>query len=204
MNTMGRRRVLLDVDGVIANFGKLYLSIVWRRLGLAFSESQITKWDVGDAIGLTDAQREEVHKDLYAPGAALQIEPYPGAIQGVKNLAKLADVFFVTSPLLENPSWVPDRKQWLLKYFGEELAQNQISTEKKYPIYGDVFVDDKPRHIEEWKAEWPYGTAILWSMPYNQEAVCLKATTWTEVQKFLQMRNKVITQQDAALERASR
>lgn len=199
-----RRRVLLDVDGVIANFGKYYLSIVAKRLGLYFMESEITKWDVGEAIGLTDAQRDLVHEELYAPGAAFALEPYPSAIQGVKNLAKIADVYFVTSPLDENPTWVYDRKRWLNRYFGEELARRQVSTADKFPIYGDVFVDDKPRNIEEWKAEWPYSLAILWSMPYNQEAVCLKASTWTEIHRFVTMRSKVLTQQDAALERAGR
>jgi 5'(3')-deoxyribonucleotidase len=101
------------------------------------------------------------------------MEPLPGAIRGVTELANHANVFFVTSPTRRSRTWQYDRAEWLNKYYGEDLGGKVVSTKHKYKIVGDVLVDDKPDHLVAWhEAMADYKDITLpvcWAYPHNLE-----------------------------------
>lgn len=178
-------RVLCDVDGVLANFTEAYLQIVRQELDIRKTEADIDQWDIGDALQLTPEQRELVHRWLYAPGVARTLEPYEDALSKVPVLAQVCDLWFVTSPLENNPTWVYDRSLWFQKYFsrrvpglpnemiksaGKPLHRKIIHTPSKSFIKGDVFIDDKRSNVDAWAKNFPDGVAFLWDLPHNQVA----------------------------------
>lgn len=196
---MRKIRFLCDVDGIVADFTGLYMAATKQALGYEFKREELRNWDVGDAMHLTKEEKNKVHALLDAPGMGKNIHPYPGAVAAIKRIVGMVDEFyFVTSPLDSNPTWVPDRNEWVEKHFGKDLKKKIIYTHDKYPIYGNFLLDDKPQHVEEWRAAWPQGVAMLWNQPYNEgdapnagdASKGVRVYTWTQVELLVKsMRN---------------
>lgn len=170
--------VLCDVDGVIADFTQPILDFVNERCPdkEPATLEDVTQWSIRDALALTDAMWKSVVNDLIkVPGFCLGLNPYPGAIEGVKALAEVSDLYFVTSPW-DSQTWCYERSQWLRKHFGYTLGSKLIQTSHKHLVQGDILIEDKPSTIAPWlrydAVSW-YGfrKAILWDRPYNQEWV---------------------------------
>lgn len=173
--------LLLDVDGLIADFVTLYVNIASTALGRPFANFACTEWDVGDALKLSKQEKDQVHALLNAPGIAMLANPYPGSVEAVKELANISDIHFVTSSI-GSPTWAYDRQEWLEKHFGEELGEKVISTKHKERVSGDIFVDDKPENVRRWSIENPQNQALLWDQLYNREAVHLRRVfNWPEL-----------------------
>ena len=172
--------LLLDVDGVIADFIELYLRIVHHRIPELrhTGHDDIVEWDCGRALHLSTDELALVHEDLFAPGAASSMVPYAGAVYGVEQLMKVADVWFVTSPMAQSATWMHERTRWIEHYFGQQAKSQVIHAEKKFLVSGDIFVDDKPSHVAAWKNRWTNGVGTLWVRAYNSRE-CKEADTCT-------------------------
>lgn len=172
---MNKLRILLDVDGVIADFDQFYLDCAVRagviRETSVDADWRSNAWDVGNALGLTKDGKAEVWREIQRPEAGERMPAYPDAILAVKELVLFADVYFPTSPIYRSPSWEYDRYMWFKRHFNEGVADRLIFTKRKHLIAGQVFVDDKERHLQEWLHEWKgsvsVANAILWPHPYN-------------------------------------
>lgn len=167
--------VLLDVDGVIANFTKFYVECAEYVGAIPYGHVEDgwhpTHWNTGEALGLTRDSRAAVWNRIGHPNVGLSIQPYQGAIEGVIRLMQVADVYFPTSPIYQSPTWEYDRWHWFKRYFNEYTADRLIFTKDKTVIFGHVFVDDKPEHIRDWKKRWGSGYAVLWPQPYNADVL---------------------------------
>ena len=167
--------VLLDVDGVICNFTKLYLRCA-KRVGVLppdFDEEwHPDSWNIGDALNLTVDGRTAVWKLLAKSGAASDgIEAYEGAVAGVKEIMLLGvDVYFPTASFEASPTWEYDRRAWFREHFSKEVADRLIFTQHKHVVHGDVLVDDKLENILSWQQTQKRGRklgGILWPHTYN-------------------------------------
>ena len=165
--------VLLDVDGVIANFVDPFIKMTNITLGTSFKPEDVTEYNIQKSLELSDKQFKRVgiaigNISAYGgSGMASDIEPLPGAVAGVKSLIDVSNIYFVTSVFDVCPRWSYDRKKWLCKYFGDEIGRRTIFTGHKYMVRGDIFVDDMPYHVDSWAKE-NYGYAILWKQHYNK------------------------------------
>ncbi len=186
-----KHRVGVDVDGVVGNYTQLYLNAV-----RAATKREIPKdwappqWDLDEALGLTKDEKKAACRLMEAPGVALAIAPYPGAVEGIQKLSKIADVFFVTSPVKGSHTWCYDRTAWIMEHFGEELADSVHYTGHKYTFAADLFVDDKPSNCEEWQAAWPDGKALLWTANYHESFLHDRLThvqDWEQVARWIAM-----------------
>lgn len=173
-HTERRPRVLLDVDGVIADFANGFLKLVNAQFGTSYTPADITDFDIGKALGWSAERTEHAYSlitecDMFAARLAV----YPSAQDGVARLLDVAEVYAVTSPWWSHPTWVRDRNNWLYANFGIG-AGRVVHTAAKHLIAGDVLVDDKTSTCEEWRAAWPVGTAglsgiaVQWQTPHNR------------------------------------
>ena len=179
-------RLLTDVDGVIVNFQIRFVEIASQILGRQFDDAAaMTEWDVEKALGLTPEEKDAVYEVVNSPGFAMNLPEMPGAVAGLKEVMKYADVYFLTSPNKKSPTWVFEREAWLVERFGEELGRKVIHTHHKYTVYGDIFIDDKPAHAEMWQAEIgkvnPQAQAYLWAWPFNEGSTIPRVHDWSEV-----------------------
>lgn len=178
------KRVLLDVDGVVADFrGAFYraANVLLPRKVFAVTPPQ---WDISAELGLSNEEESRIYDWVRSPGYALRMEIYAGAVAGVATLRQIADVYFVTSPVrltkkdrdwynsrahISWPeiTWMHDREEWLMRTFGVD-EHHVVHTSSKELICGDFFVDDKPAHVDRWAAAQP-GLALIWDQPYNRD-----------------------------------
>jgi len=167
---MKKLRVVLDVDGVLANFTVGVLVLVEEVTGKKFVPADVTMFDFTKALGLTTTEAVAVKKAIGAKrGFAMSLPPYPGARQGVRRLRELGEVFCVTSPWDSNEWWRAERESWLALHFGIDRVHHASD---KTVYEADVFVDDKSSHVRDWLAAWPGRTAVFWRTPHNtSEAV---------------------------------
>ena len=177
------KRLLLDVDGIIGNFTKLYLDCLLEGTGIKKMEDDVDQWDIATALEITPEQDAMAWNILSLPHRAFNIEPYPYAVDAVKVFATLFDVYFVTSPT-DSPTWVYDRNQWLRQYFGN-LGKKVVHTTQKHICGGDYFVDDKPGAAAEWQEHNQNGVGIIWDRLYNRDVKGPRVKGWNSLFKML-------------------
>ena len=184
-----RPTVLLDCDGVIADFTGAALALIRQLTGHVYAPEQITTWDIFDSLPKEPRSvRDEVYRRLKAIGGCASIPVYPGAVGGVRRLRKIADVIVVTSPFHGSPTWMHERESWLKWHFDITDVHHAKS---KARVHGDVFVDDKPAHIEDWARFWvgegrnPRAVPVLWKTPRMTDPLptgsALVTSNWAEV-----------------------
>ncbi len=169
-------RVLLDVDGVVGDFAAEFIKELYNEFGIRKTAADNTSWDFGKSFGLTKGQEQQVFRAM--DGAAATMKPYPKAVEGVKKLATISDVFFCTSPVKSAPRWCYDRTQWLIDLFGPAQARRVAYTSEKYIVDGHFLVDDKPQNLELWHEEGFHRTPILWDQPWNQDSKLPRMSDW--------------------------
>lgn len=158
--------VLLDVDGVLADFRDLYVRCCNEANRTNFTVRDTgSEWSLVDALGLTAEQNNRTWELIKEPGQALHMAPLPGAVEAVESLIHMINVgvYFVTSPVL-CPTWAHDRREWVAKHFGKNLAENVIFADArcKALVRGDVFVDDYPLTVANWRRK-NGGEGFIWS-----------------------------------------
>lgn len=161
-------RVLLDVDGVLADFIGGILPMLNEMLGTDYQREHITQFDFCASLGLRPDVGAAVKRRIGAArGLAATLEVLPGAIEGVGRLSAIAEIYVVTSPWNSNETWVFEREQWLLKNFG--IGHNRVvHASAKHLIVGDMLVDDKTSTLVSWQKHHPNGTPVLWATPHNR------------------------------------
>lgn len=165
------RRVGLDVDGVLGDILTPLMTIASELLQREVAISHLQSWSLDDLfVGEEAALLPELWRRAGEPGFCRALTLYPGAVEGVEALREAgAELFIVTSPLHDAPTWTHEREGWLLEHFGIP-RHRVIHAHEKYAFSGAMLVDDKPENIERW-AEEHDGNAILWHQPWNEQHV---------------------------------
>ena len=169
--------VLVDVDGVLANFIEANLRTLHAIGAGPFVHDDVTTWAMEDCLGLTAPQRARMKARWAEPGFAASIPEYPGAREGVAALREVADVYACTAPMHSSPTWQHERHHWLVERFGFDHKQI-VQTPAKYLVRGDMLIDDKPEHVAAWQETNPGGVGVLWSRAYNAGADLRRESEW--------------------------
>lgn len=157
-----RPLVLLDVDGVLANFVTPALREINWLLGTEHEHDHLTEWDLMKWAGVGPRDEDYLYRRLKRKGFHAQIHPYPGAVEGVKALEEIANIHIVTSPM-HGETWCYERWSWLDTHFGFE-AHEVTFTHHKGLVVGDYIVDDKLENVSSRRG------GLLWNQPWNQTA----------------------------------
>lgn len=139
-------RVLVDLDGVVADWGEGYDRLA-ERFGLAaeggMRYAERTTWDL--RLGLTDRGLEITRQIMEYEGFYASLGLVKGAKSGIASLERAGhDVWFVSTPYLSNRSCASDKLTWVRDHFGPRLMAKTILTMDKTLVTGDVLVDDRP------------------------------------------------------------
>lgn len=179
-------RILLDVDGVLADFVQPVLDYAKTLTGRTYTHEDVTQWDIAAAIG--------VGPELWAvtkkPGFCEALAVIPGSQEMVKQLQAIGDVYIATSPT-SSLTWAGERATWLRRHF--DIPQKKIiSTHAKYAISGHFLIDDKAANLMNWEDENPDGVAILVAAPWNSDDTeHLVAKSLSEIPTLVQMAKRV-------------
>lgn len=160
--------VLLDVDGVLADFIGGIIPIIKAVTGRDVTHDEIDQFDFSAALQLSPEHAGKVKRAIGSSGRmASFLSVFDGAKEGVRRLRDIADLYIVTSPWNSNETWCHDRERWLHRHF--DIPHSRvIHTSAKHLIRGDVFVDDKTSALEAWRIRNPQGVAVQWRTPHNR------------------------------------
>src|ERR1039458_10062200 len=133
MRELMKPTVLLDIDGVIADFAGAALELVHQLTGKHYKPEAVTTWEVFDSIPEPQA-KDEVYRILKAPGGCAGIPVYPEALAGIERLREIAQIVAVTSPFKGSPTWAHEREEWLSAHFGSAISY-VISSGRKERVH---------------------------------------------------------------------
>lgn len=174
-----RKRLLIDVDEVLVDFQTPAFEALERLCGRRLRPEDYEVWDMFSLF--SDAEKKAVFAEIEKPGFCRTLEPKAGAIEGVKALRDMVDVFAVTSHF-SSPTWVHERDAQLTEVFGFKRKEI-VHTSAKFLIAGEFFLDDNPSHVAAWSEEHPKGIAMLWHIPNTRKLGMddIRVKTWEQV-----------------------
>ena len=174
--------VLLDCDGVLADFVGAFLGVVGAQLGRWHKPHEVTSFGIANSLDLSKEEFDLCAVEVEQPGFCAHLNAYPGARCGVSRLREIAEVYIVTSPWNSNPTWTHDREAWLDRHFAIPHS-HVVHTGAKHIVSGDFLVDDKTETCAKWQAAHPNGIAVQWQTPHNRRDAWTGRSTrsWDEL-----------------------
>lgn len=160
-----RKRLIVDCDGVMADFTTPALELIHRSTTERFTVEQINEHDIFKALGvphLYEVLDDAVHHHRFCANLSM----YDGVKDAIETLRGYAHVVCVTAPY-DSPSWDQQRRHWLRDNLGFKKCEI-VQTSGKHLIPADAFVDDNIDYLLPWKDEHTDGVAIIWDQPWNR------------------------------------
>ena len=149
-------RILVDMDGVIADWGHAYgesLDMFGEDAANIPRHKDQRGFDLH--AGRTDRERALIDAVMIEPGFYSRLRPIPGAKEALKGMVKAGhDVRIVTSPWVSNPTCASDKLNWVVKHYGSHWGPRVIITADKTLVRGDILIDDKPEIHGAAEPEW--------------------------------------------------
>ena len=128
-------------------------------------------------------EKHAEHKDDI-PGIFALMQPMPGAIEAVHELAPLFDLYVLSTAPWANPSAWHDKVEWIKRHFGADdsgpLYKRLTLSHHKHLNRGDFLVDDRP-HKRGAERFHEHGGEVI---PFGTDGYA----TWPEVVAYLRER----------------
>lgn len=163
---MGSLRVGVDLDGVVSDFTGGWLRRYNAAFGTNLSVDQVTAWDsTTELTGFTKSEFWQWVRTAGDGGRSLfaALEPYPGAVEGLRRLLDAAHVVILTT----KPAWaIPDTLHWL-STLDLPLREVHITTDKT-AVDCDVYVEDSPKHLAALRRNRRDSVVCRWVRPWNR------------------------------------
>lgn len=175
-------RILVDMDGVIADFDGEFLKR-WRE---RHPDKFFIPLEERTTFYVKDQYPEElkplVAEILLEPGFFREIMPMDGAREALLEMERLGlELFICSSPLSAYRNCVLEKYEWVEKFLGADWVKRLILTKDKTLVKADYLIDDKPEITgAETVPAWEH---ILYDRPYNRGANRKRLTwaNWKEV-----------------------
>lgn len=166
-------RLGIDMDGTTVDFTTASFEKVKKLYGitLTLEDAKVPKTSLLVWERMTEKQRsqypnaEAMYEDICDDGFFFDLEPLPGAISAVKNLAEAGhEIVWITKVLNWHRS-ANEKDLWLKKYFGDIKYEKIMvdSVHAKRLIKVDVIIDDDAFVLRDIKESIP----IMIRQPWN-------------------------------------
>lgn len=167
MKEMKRLKVLVDCDGVLADFLRALLEWVKETTGTQYYPFNVTNYDILESIG-EGHLKQAMQTHAGNGGWCSSFKPIHGAKRALDILRLEHDVVCVTTQM-STPAWAFEREKWLEEHMGFK-KDDIIFTKGKHHVPGDVFLDDSGENCIRWHEEHPNSVSVVWDTSYNQDA----------------------------------
>jgi len=180
---MSETIILVDMDGVLANFDKAVIAILRQE----YPEIPVVEPSDRKSFYLADdypdEYRETIESIYVRPGFYKNLPPFSGAIDAVNLMDNMGfNVFICTSPLTEYKNCVGEKYEWVHTHLGDKFVKRVILTKDKTLVRGTILIDDKPHITGGLIPEWKH---VIFDAPYNRHANGFHRITWGNWQDIL-------------------
>lgn len=171
--------ILVDMDGVLTDFVGGWIT-GWNILhpdNLIPTDRICDDFYVENAFRDIVKTEEAANEVFHKEGFFFGLEPIPGAIEGIKQMAGCNNVIVTlcTAPTTSKHCW-QEKADWVELYLGKEWLRHLIITKDKTMIHGDYLIDDKPDITGIYAPSWQQ---VIYDQPYNQHVLKLLRVNWT-------------------------
>ena len=194
MKPIRKIRVLIDMDGVIADLDRHQLDI-YRQENPDYPFIPLTERNVWS--GQTHHQFSEKFGQKY--GDTLweivlrknffrTIPAVKPAIENIKILMEneLYEIFFCTSPCRGNPHSASEKIEWIAEHFGDFYTRKMIITQDKTVVRGDFLIDDKHQVKGSDVPSWRHVLARTYHNQHlNKDTHPLILENWSDLENIL-------------------
>lgn len=153
-------RLLVDQDGVMADFMGRVFDITEQETGRRYCHADITDyWFDGcpdKDLFMDIMNREGLYRDL---------DVITGSVQAINRLREQYDVVVCSAPPKGSKTAEDEKREWLARHFDNDFAEAAIITRNKHLVMGSVLIEDNP-HIRR-DAAW---TPVMLDQPWNSQA----------------------------------
>lgn len=177
-----KRKIAIDIDGVISDFVDEFSKIVWTKYHKKLTEKQILQHDLYKVLGIEKDEAITLIKETLSRDLKLQ----RGAAESINELSKSHEIILITgrpkNTLIKTRKWLADHKvKYDHLYFLNEGCKHEFEKEL------DVVIDDHLEEIIKWVGIVPL--IIVFDHPWNK---CLnvrenfvRAHNWKEVLEII-------------------
>lgn len=180
-----KKRILVDMDGVLADFDKKVTEIYKEK----FPERDYIPLENKTTFYLSEMYPKQYKSDIeeisLMSGFFKTLEPVEGSLEALMHMDSLGhEIFICTAPISGNKTCASDKFEWVYEYLGKSWIKKVVIAKDKTIISGDYLIDDKPQ-IEgvEKNPSWEH---ILYDQPYNQ-CVNKRRLTWKNYKEVLNL-----------------
>jgi 5'-nucleotidase len=111
---------------------------------IVYIDMDDTLCNYSGAYGRTKEAYPELQYPQSEPGFYLNLEPIAGAIEGFEHIGNLprTEVYILTAPSVMNPHSYSEKRLWVERHLGLEIAYRLILCPNKGLLRGDILIDD--------------------------------------------------------------
>ena len=169
-------RILIDMDGVIADFDGEFLKR-WRE---RYPDIFYVPLEERTAFYVKEQYPDElkplVTEIVREPSFFRDMMPIDGGKEALTEMDSMGfEVFICTSPLGVYKNCVLEKFEWVEQVLGPDWVKRIVLTKDKTLIKADILIDDKPEITGVEKL--PSWEHILYDRPYNKE-INKRRITW--------------------------
>lgn len=164
----GSRPVILcDQDGVLADFDLRFHEACMEHAWTWDCDGPDTQRHRFGTDHIIDPRhRKLARRHVDTSRWFLDLPVIEGAIEGMHELARHAEVWIATKPLESNPYCRDDKAAWVRRHLGEEWERRMFIAPDKSVLNGTLLLDDA--HKPDWckRASW---SPVVFARPWNGE-----------------------------------
>jgi uncharacterized protein len=178
-------RIALDIDSTLHHYWELLERIALERFGVRLPYETQTDW------GITVLEREQLVqcvRETHTEDNILAAEPYPGAVETVRDWHEQGHWIHVTSHRHTDAELATARWLERIGMPFDDLHCSWDKVTRGVELEIDVLVDDSPVNIARAREEGIVAATLV--HPWNVEAVAqegvIGARDWPELKRLLE------------------
>lgn len=173
--TPRKKRLLIDMDGVLSDIYSQFLKYEFKDIGLSQSLDDIKGKLERDAFKFHD-------KYINSENFFYSALPITDSIEIVNKLNNQYEAFIVSSAT-QFPLSLTEKINWLAKYFPFLSWKQVVLCGTKDIVYGDIMIDDHFKNLDTFQ-----GQTILFTQSHNVDQPVNRHTrvnNWKEIEAIL-------------------